>query len=358
MIGSSRKKLVDALIKSKLLTREQLDRALQIHKKQRGNLGEVLVKEGLVSQKDLMLIISEQLNIPPINLSKYKVDADVLAIIPERIAKQYCLLPVSIIGKNLTIAMADPLNILAIDDIKALTKYEIDPIIATESDIKDAIANYYEKQAADMSAILEEAEDAGSFEVIAQEDIDISKLTAESTKAPIVKMVDLMLAEAIRKRASDIHIEPCESMLRVRYRIDGALHEAFTLPKRNQNAVLARIKIMSKLDITESRIPQDGRFKVRLNKKEIDFRVSVLPISHGGKVVLRALDKANLGAGLNKLGFLDDSLNRFEEALRNPFGMLLLTGPTGSGKSTTLYSILNNLNTPEISGINKKEYLT
>jgi type IV pilus assembly protein PilB len=255
--------------------------------------------------------------------------------------------------------MADPLNIFAIDDLKALTKHEIDAVLATESDILEAINNYYGSQAGEMAKIIEEAkkkeetEDKESeVEIITEEEIDISKLTEESKKAPskkapIVKMVSLILAEALKKRASDIHIEPCEKELRIRYRIDGKLEDALTLPKQNQNAVLVRLKIMSGLDITESRLPQDGRFKIRIEGKEIDFRVSVLPISYGGKVVLRALDKSNLGVGLDKLGFLRDSLDLFNEGLKRPYGMILLTGPTGSGKSTTLYSIINRLNTPE-----------
>ena len=348
MAKSLKDRLVEVLLNSKLITKEQLDKALRIQKKEKANIGEILVKEGFISQKDLMIILSRELNIPPINLTKYKISPDVIKIIPERIARQYCILPVAVLGNTLTLTMSDPLNIFAIDDIKMLTQFDIDPVLATEFDIKEAIALYYGSQISEMTKILEEAkEKEGELEVIEHEDIDISRLTEESKKAPIVKMVDLILAEALKKRASDIHIEPCERELRIRYRIDGALHEALTLPKKNQNAVLARLKIMSRLDITESRIPQDGRFKIRIEGREVDFRVSVLPISYGSKVVLRALDKSNLGIGLDKLGFLKEELERFEEGFKKPYGMILLTGPTGCGKSTTLYSILNKLNTPE-----------
>lgn len=343
-----KEKLVEVLLNSKLITRDQLDKVLKIQKKETANIGDILIKEGFISQKDLMIVLSRELGIPPINLSKYKISPDIIKIIPERIARQYCIMPVAILGNTLTLAMSDPLNIFAIDDIKMLTQFDIDPVLATEADIKEAITAYYGSQGTEMTKILEEAkEKEGELEIVEQEDIDISRIAEESKKAPIVKMVDLILAEALKKRASDIHIEPCERELRIRYRIDGALQEALTLPKKNQNAVLARLKIMSKLDITESRIPQDGRFKIRLEGKEIDFRVSVLPISYGSKVVLRALDKSNLGLGLDKLGFLPEELERFGEGFKRPYGMILLTGPTGSGKTTTLYSVLNKLNTPE-----------
>ncbi len=348
MAKSLKDRLIEILLNSKLVTKEQLDKALKIQRKKKTNIGGILVKEGFISQKDLMIILSRELNIPPISLSRYKISSDILKIIPERIAKQYCILPVAVLGNTLTLAMCDPLNIFAIDDIKMLTQFDIDPVLATESDIKEALSMYYGSQTSEMTKILEDVNEKGEdLEIVEQEDIDISRLTEESKKAPIVKMVDLIIAEALKKRVSDIHIEPCERELRIRYRIDGVLQEAFALPKKNQNAVLARLKIMSKLDITESRLPQDGRFKIRLEGREVDFRVSVLPVSYGGKIVLRALDKINLGVGLDKLGFLKEELERFEEGFKRPYGMILLTGPTGSGKTTTLYSIVNKLNTPE-----------
>ena len=346
MVESFRDRLIDILVKGKLIKQKDLDRALEIQKKSGGSLGRILASEGLVSERDLMIAMSRQLNIPPIDLSKYKIDKSLMDLIPERIAKQYCIVPVSKIAKVLTIAMVDPLNIFAIDDIKTLTNYQIEPIIAMENDIRDAISTYYGSQTIEMSKIMEGV--IPDIEVEQEEDkIDVSVVAEESKSAPIVKIVGLILNEALKRRASDIHIEPCEKNLRVRYRIDGALHDVLTLPKKNQNAVLARLKIMSRLDITETRMPQDGRFKISFEGHEIDFRVSILPIAFGGKVVLRILDKSSLSIGLDKLGFLPGPLSTFKTALERPYGMILVTGPTGSGKSTTLYSIINQLNIPE-----------
>lgn len=347
MPESFKDRLIDILIKGKLIKQKDLDKALELQKKSGGSLGKMLVDMGYISQKDLMVVMSQQLNIPPINLTKYKVDKEVLQLIPEKIARQYSLLPISKIGKMITVAMSDPLNIFAMDDIKILTNFKIDLVIATENDIREAINKYYGSHAQEISKIMEDAAYTEEIEFLEEDRIDISEIAEESKKAPIVKVVSLILNEALKKRASDIHIEPCEKFLRVRYRIDGNLHEALTLPKNNQNAVLARIKIMSRLDITETRLPQDGRFMINFEGKQIDFRVSVLPITFGGKIVLRVLDKSNLSIGLDKLGFLPGPLLTFKTALERPYGMILLTGPTGSGKSTTLYSIINQINTPD-----------
>jgi len=342
-------KLIKLLTDSGLVDKADIKRAVTVQKREGGTLGNILIKQGKITERDLLIILSQEFNIPPMDLSKYKIDSNVAKIVPERIAKRYMLIPISKIGSRLTIAMTDPLNLFALDDIKTLTGYNIDAVIATESDIKNAVEKVYGTASPDVKELISDSQAAqeGDVEVVQEEKIDIGELTEESKKAPIIKIVNLILVEGIKKRASDIHIEPSESLLRIRYRVDGNLQEAFTLPKKNQNAVLARLKIMSRLDITETRLPQDGRFKIRLEDKEIDFRVSVLPITFGSKVVLRALDKSNLSIGLNKLGFLQRSLEIFEQALKKPFGMILITGPTGSGKSTTLYSILNSLNTPD-----------
>lgn len=349
MIESLKDRLTDILIKGNLLKKKDLDKALEAQKKSGGSLGKILVEQGYISQKNLVVAISSQLDIPPIDLAKYKIDKELVKIIPEKIARQYILLPLSKIGNVLTVVMSDPLNVFAIDDVKMLTHFKIDLAIAPENEIKDAINSYYgtTAQIQEIAKILEEVKPGDDVEFVEEERIDVSEVTEESQKAPIVKVVSLILNEAIKKRASDIHIEPCEKFLRVRYRIDGSLHDIFTLPKKNQNAVLARLKIMSRLDITETRMPQDGRFKISFEGKEIDFRVSVLPITFGGKVVLRILDKSSINIGLEKLGFLPGPLNTFRTALSRPYGMLLVTGPTGSGKSTTLYSIISQLNTPE-----------
>lgn len=349
MVESFRDRLIDILINGKLVTKDQLNTALEIQKKVGGSLGKILVWEGFISQKDLMVAMSRQLNIPPIDLSKYKVDKSIVNLIPERIVKQYSIIPISRIGNVLTVAMSDPLNIFAIDDVKTITNFQIQPIIATEADIKEAIHSYYGMETQDITQMLEGSAEGESVEVERDEEekIDVSEVVEESQRAPIVKIVNLILNEAMKRRASDIHIEPREKALRVRYRIDGNLQEAFLLPKKNQNAIIARLKIMSKMDITETRIPQDGRFKINFENKEIDFRVSVLPITFGGKVVMRALDKSSLSIGLDKLGFLPGPLATFKTALARPYGMILVTGPTGSGKSTTLYCIINQMNTSE-----------
>lgn len=343
MIKSLREKIEEILIKSNKLSKDQLNKALGIHKDKGGSLSKILVKEGFISDKDLLVLLSEGLQIPPINLSKYKIDSDVIKLIPEKIALTYKIIPISRICDTLTIVMADPLNIFAIDEVKMLTKYNIEPVIATEADILKAIDIYYKTASMKMEKLLEEVS-IEDVEVVKEEPIDAKQLMSESQTAPIVRMVDLILEEALGKRASDVHVEPREDKLIVRYRIDGNLKESLLVPKEKQNALIARLKIMSGLDITESRLPQDGRFKIDFKGRQIDFRVSALPITYGQKIVLRALDKSNLSLGLDKLGFLEDSLVKFKEAVLRPFGMILITGPTGSGKSTTLYSILNQLN--------------
>ncbi|MBL7158292.1 MAG: Flp pilus assembly complex ATPase component TadA [Candidatus Omnitrophica bacterium] len=341
-------RLLDVLEKKNILTLPERKRILEIRKKKGGSVGRVLVRENIINQRELLVLLSQELDIPPIDLSKYRLDPSLGKLVPEKIARKYNLVPISKLGNRLTLAMSDPTDIMALDDLRTVVLATVDVVIAAENDINDALSRVYGSTTEDMSKIMKEVE-PGEIEVIEEERIDVADITAESQRAPIVKIVSLILNEALLKRASDIHIEPTEKDLRVRYRVDGALHEAMRLPKKNQNAVIARLKIMSKLDITESRIPQDGRFKIKFGDKEIDFRVSILPIAFGNKIVLRALDKANLNVGLDKLGFLPQPLEAFKKALARPYGMILLTGPTGSGKSTTLYSIVNKLNTPEVN---------
>jgi len=353
MVSPLKKRLIEALKESEFISQEKLDEAIGIQKAQGGNLGGILVSKGFIKEKDLAILLSQSLNLPILNLSRFKIDPEIIKLIPEKLAKQYHAIPVSRMGNNITLCMSDPLNIFAIDDIKALTNYNIDPIISTEKEIIDAIHNYYGAESTQLAQILKEVKEADENEplevatVEEEELIDIEQVSKQSKVAPIVKVVNLMITEALQTRASDIHVEPQENSLRVRYRIDGALREAFILPKKDQNAVITRLKIMSGLDITEWRVPQDGRFRVHMREKEVDFRVSVLPTNHGGKVVMRALDKASLSVGLEKLGYLPEPLQLFKQALTRPYGMILITGPTGSGKSTTLYSIITQLNTPE-----------
>lgn len=348
-----RDNIIEILLKSKRVSYEQLKKALDLQKEKGLPLRSVLIEQGLISEEILLSLLSEQLYIPTLHLTKYKFDPAVVRFVPERIARQYTLIPLSRMGNTLTVAMSDSLNIFALDDLQALTGCTIDTVLSPEDEILQAIDSQYHPQAKEMQEILE----GGAFtqpdlgkkgiELLRQDELELTYAAKESETAPIVKLVNLMLSQALQKRSSDIHIEPEFACLRVRYRIDGALHDIFKIPKINQNAVLARIKIISNLDITENRIPQDGRFKVKFEDKEVDFRVSSLPTVFGQKFVLRALDKSNLSIGLDKLGFSEGPLKIFKQAIAEPFGMILVTGPTGSGKSTTLYSILHQLNTPE-----------
>ncbi len=347
---SIKENIISILVNSKAVEAEALRKALEAQRRKQLPLRRVLLDEKLITEEKLITVLSEHLFIPLLRLNKYKFDAKLFELIPERIARQYRIIPLSLIGGTLTVALSDPLNIVAIDDLSAVTGYGLNLVLSTEEDISRAIEAQYgpKEQEADISSILkeeggaEEEEDASS-----SEDMDLSSGFRQSQKPPIVKVVDFLLSQAIRKRASDIHIEPEHDCLKIRYRIDGALQEIFKIPRLNQNAVIARLKIISNLDITESRVPQDGRFRVRFEGREIDFRVSCLPTTYGQKFVLRILDKTSLSVGLDKLGFSPQPLAVFKETAKKPFGMVLVTGPTGSGKSTTLYSILNQLNTPD-----------
>ncbi|MCP4650045.1 MAG: Flp pilus assembly complex ATPase component [PVC group bacterium] len=349
-----KKRLNELLLDYKLVEKDDIDKALNIQQQKGGQLAAILVEEKFVSEEDIAVCFCHYLSIPLINLEKFKAPEKLIKIIPEHVAQHYHLLAISHVGNILTVAMSDPLNVLAVDDIKALTGYDVNPAVCSLGTVGKAINRLYhpagaeaQKAAASLDDLVKNIQDE-DIEVVGQQDqVDIGDVIRSSEEAPIVKMIDALIAESLLKRASDIHIEPYEHNIRVRYRIDGALHEAAVLPKKIQNAIAARLKIMSNLDITQRLIPQDGRFKVKFEKKEVDFRVSVLPISFGEKVVMRALDKANLSIGLEALGFLPEALTNFNFAINRPYGMILVTGPTGSGKSTTLYSVLNRLNTPD-----------
>ena len=341
-------RIVEALKSSKRINEADIARALvEYAKDSKGKLRDVLVRMGLISDKELTSLLSAELKIPFLNLAKYKIDPEISKMIPEKLARKHQIVPVSKIGNTLTLAMVDPFNIIAVDDIGILTKSKIDCVLATEKDILEALDKAYVSDAQSMKDIASQLGGEDIEVVKSQEDADVANVSGGGDEAPIVKIVDLILREALKKRASDIHIEPYENTVRVRYRIDGALYETLQIPKKNQNAVLTRLKIMSRLDITEHRVPQDGRFKIKLPDKEVDFRVSLLPVQFGNKVVMRILDKTTISFGLDSLGFLPETLNAFKEGVAKPFGMMLITGPTGSGKSTTLYSILSQLNTPE-----------
>ncbi|MFH1478872.1 MAG: GspE/PulE family protein [Candidatus Omnitrophota bacterium] len=340
-------KLTQTLIKNNFLKEEDLKKARELQESRGGTLTEILLQEGIISEKDLMSTMSYAFNIPSVNLAQYKIEKDSVNLVPEKISRKYLVVGICKLSDTLILAMADPFNILAVDEVKMLTKLNIETVLSTRTDIINVIDKYYLEEKAISELMNEDKGEEVEVVKSSDEEFDLSGAITEGEAAPIVKIVDLILVEALRKRASDIHIEPEESYVRVRYRIDGSLHDELKIPKKNQNAVLARLKIMSGMDITESRVPQDGRFKIRIKKKEVDFRVSALPTSFGSKIVLRALDKSNLSIGLDELGFSEYALTKFKEAVKKPFGMMLVTGPTGSGKSTTLYSILSQLNTPE-----------
>jgi len=346
-------KIIEILVKDGHINDQQLKKALDIQKEAGIPLRKVLINEDMIQGETLISLLSEELYIPTLNLSKYRFPPEVIGLVPERIARLYNLIPISRFGNTITVAMSDPLNIFALDDLKTLTGCNIDTVLSPDDEVLRAIELQYNLDVRSMEKILDDvsfvqgAQEKEEVELVRQEEIELSSALEESEKAPIVKLVDLMLNQALKKRASDIHIEPEHGCLRIRYRIDGALHDVFKIPKAKQNAVLARLKIISNLDITENRVPQDGRFKVKFEGKEVDFRVSGLPTTFGQKFVLRALDKSNLSIGLEKLGFSEQPERVFKEAIAKPFGMILVTGPTGSGKSTTLYSVLNQMNTPE-----------
>ncbi|MFH1877567.1 MAG: GspE/PulE family protein [Candidatus Omnitrophota bacterium] len=350
MTSQTADRIIEALKKSDLIDQKRLDEFIaELHKKGDHGIVDKLLETDLIPEKELLSLLSLELEIPIVDIARIKLNAQTMSILPGKVIERHNVVPLSHVGNFITLAIADPTDILAIDDVRLLTKGDVRMVLASRDGLKKAIGKYYGKnEEADFSTIIDAGDGEIDMEVVGDvSSYDVQEIAKKSETAPIVKMVGLIISEAIRKRASDIHIEPYERKLRVRYRIDGVMHEEFELSKKNQNAIIARLKIMSKLDITENRVPQDGRFRVHMSGKDVDFRVSVLPLTHGNKIVLRALDKGNLSVGLESLGFLPEPLNDFKEALKRPFGIILVTGPTGSGKSTTLYSILNSLNVPE-----------
>src|ERR1017187_1199973 len=337
-------RLGELLVREKLISLTQLRHAQDEQQKSGNNLGYTLAKLGYVSDDEITSFLSQQYRVPTINLDEYEVDADILKLVPKEPCERHKVVPISRTGNALIVAMADPTNLNAIDDLKFLTGYNIEPVIASESAIQAAIEKYYHAGPSydEVMAGFEEADIDFTGD---EEDINLLELEKASEDAPVVRLVNMMLLNAIKKGASDIHIEPYEKKLRVRYRIDGVLAEERTPPLKLKNAISSRIKIMSSLDIAERRLPQDGRIKLKLGKgREMDFRVSALPTIWGEKVVMRLLDKSNLQLDMTKLGFDGKPLEDFMWAIHQPWGMVLVTGPTGSGKTTTLYSALSDLN--------------
>jgi len=346
-MATAASRLGDMLVKANLVTDEQLKKALQQQETQGGRLGTNLVKLGFISEDDITSFLSKQYGVPSINLSHFEIDGAVIKLIPGEIAQKHMIVPINRTGSVLTVAMADPSNIFTIDDIKFMTGFKVEPVVAAESSIKNAINKYYDS-AGLVQDIMKDYDDRDVSAVTEADDqVNVSELEKATEDAPVVKLVNLILTDAIKKGASDIHVEPYEKSFRVRYRIDGVMYEVMGPPMKLRAAITSRLKIMSQLDIAERRLPQDGRIKIKMGQREMDFRVSTLPTIFGEKVVLRLLDKSNLQLDMSRLGFDPNAQADFEKAILAPYGMVLVTGPTGSGKTTTLYSALHRLNTTE-----------
>lgn len=337
-------KLGELLVRNSVISSQQLGKALEDQKSSGGRLGESLIRLGFLGEIELVRFLSEQYGMPSVNLSEIEIPSDVINNIPTDVAIKYQVIPVSLRDNTLIVAMVDPSNIFATDDIKFLTGYRIEALIASESSMRQALDAHYGTTKG-LDTLLEGMETEGIEYIGEEETVNLSNLKEASEDAPVIKLVNAILTDAIKKRASDIHVEPYEKSFRVRFRIDGTLYEMMKPPLKMKNAMISRLKIMSRLDIAERRLPQDGRIKLKMAKDtEMDFRVSVLPTLFGEKVVLRLLDKSNLQLDMTKLGFMDRQLADFREAIYRPFGIVLVTGPTGSGKTTTLYSALSELN--------------
>ena len=348
-------RLGDLLVKEKVISPEQLEQALKTQKESGSRLGSVLVKLGFLSDDDVTNFLSRQYGVPAINLSYFEIDPAVIKLIPVETARRYQILPLSRVGASLTIAMVDPTNVFAMDDIKFMTGFNIEPVVASESAIMEGLEKAYGGSAEeDLEKVMQSVGEMADADVELQaeeEEMGLGELEKAADEAPIVKLVNLILTDAVKRGASDIHIEPYEKEYRVRFRIDGMLQPIMNPPMKLKDAITSRIKIMAKLDISEKRLPQDGRIMLKMNiggkKKQLDYRVSTLPTLFGEKIVMRLLDKENLRLDMTKLGFEAESLVKFERAILKPYGMCLVTGPTGSGKTNTLYSSIARLNQPD-----------
>jgi type IV pilus assembly protein PilB len=349
-------RLGDLLVKEKVITQEQLEQATKLQKESHTRLASALVKLGFLSDEDVTNFLSRQYGVPAINLSYFEIDPAVVKLIPYETAKRYQILPLSRVGASLTIAMVDPTNVFAMDDIKFMTGFNIEPVVASESSIIEGIdKSYGTSKEAELEQVMQSMNDMGEstdIELQAEEqETELKELEKAADEAPIVKLVNLVLTDAVKRGASDIHMEPYEKEFRVRFRIDGVLQLIMNPPLKLKDAITSRLKIMAKLDISEKRLPQDGRIMLKMQiggkKKQLDFRVSTLPTLWGEKIVLRLLDKENLRLDMTKLGFEQESLDKFQKAILKPYGMVLVTGPTGSGKTNTLYSSISQLNQPD-----------
>jgi type IV pilus assembly protein PilB len=363
--GAPGGKFGELLLRTGKIDQQQLQEALAYQKEQGGRLGTALVKLTYITENQLVDALSQHFGVPSVDLTEIEIDEVVVKIIPADIARKYTIVPVSKAGATVTVAMLDPSNVFAMDDVKFMTGYKVEPVVAAETGIRGAIDKYYgSTHAIELKKVMEDlSEEAGTgtdLEVLEEEqDLDLATLEEESEQAPVVKLVNIVLTDAIKRGASDIHIEPYEKEYRVRYRIDGILYEMMHPPLKLKEAITSRVKIMARLDIAEKRLPQDGRIKIKTKiggkAKDLDYRVSVLPTLFGEKIVMRLLDKDKLMLDMAKLGFEAESLRRFENAILKPYGMVLVTGPTGSGKTNTLYSALQRINTPEVNVITAED---
>jgi type IV pilus assembly protein PilB len=345
-------RIADVLIEDGLLLPNQLEEAVGIQKQAGGRLLKILTDKQFVTEQDMVFSMGRCLNTPPVNLAKLNIPEEVMNLVPREMAKANRLVPIARLHGKLFVAMADPTNVLAIDDLKRRVQLEILPMIATDRAVSDALAGVH--GGTNMSQVLrqvaeEAAQSADSIEVqtAKREDIDLDRLASDSEDAPVIKIVNLILAQAVKEKASDIHIEPFQNSLKLRYRVDGELMLAESPPKALQLAITSRIKILAGLNIAERRVPQDGRFRIKVMGKEVDLRISILPTAHGEKIVIRILDKSSLTASIDLMGMDEATLGKFRKAIDAPHGMILVTGPTGSGKTTTLYSVLHELNSPQ-----------
>jgi type IV pilus assembly protein PilB len=355
-VKSFGERIADALVEDGLLSAKQIEELLEQQKREGARLIKLILDKAYVSEQDLAVSMGRVLNVPPINLARINIPSDVLDLLPQDTLQNHKVIPVSRLENKLFLAMADPLNVLALDDVRRITKMEIAPLIASEKGLADKLNAISAAKSGTMEDIIldaqkkssESEDETGTVEAVkdAKEDVNLDQLAASSEEAPVIKLANLIVLQAIKDRASDVHIEPFEKTLRLRYRIDGVLIDATPPPKQMQLALASRFKIMSSLDIAERRLPQDGRMRVKVTNKDYDLRVSILPTVHGEKIVLRVLDKSNLSASLDKLGLDPDTFRAVKSAVDAPHGLILVTGPTGSGKTTTLYSALNELNNP------------
>ncbi len=348
MAKTVRLTLGDILLKEGFIKEEDIEKAREYQRTHGGNLSESFVKLGLVKEEQVIIGLAEQLGIPYIKLNSYKLDLKIMKIIPEKIIREKKVVPLSRSGNTLTVTMADPLNVLLIDDLKTITGCKIQTVVSTPSEIEETIANFFASLTTeDLEKLIKQSKEEVRI-ITEKETVDLDKAIRQAEEAPIINIVNSILSRSIKERASDIHFEPFEKEIRIRYRIDGILYPAISFPKKVQNAVISRVKILSEMDIAEHRIPQDGRFKVKVRNRDINFRVSTIPTRFGEKVVMRLLDKAQLmGLTIDKLGLEKNILEKYERAIKQPYGMIVLTGPTSCGKSTTLYAALKAISTPD-----------